>query len=81
MQKPVDQYGSSSAPPPAAKAGASADDDDDFDLFGEEDEEEVSMLVRFGLAGYFIYIGTTRNEEWDTFLSGSHCTRRLQYLR
>ncbi len=43
IQKPLDDYGCSTSSPPTSKAAA-ADDDDDFDLFGSDDEEEVSLF-------------------------------------
>jgi len=41
VQKPLDEYGPSGDGAAAPAKGAD-DDDDDFDLFGSEDEEEVS---------------------------------------
>ena len=45
MQKPIDQYGPEGVATGGAEAaGGDEDEDDDFDLFGDDDEDEVSFL-------------------------------------
>ena len=45
VQKPIDQYGPEGVATGGAEAaGGDEDEDDDFDLFGDDDEDEVSFL-------------------------------------
>lgn len=41
MQRPIAEYGQGSDQQAAPASKADEDDDDDFDLFGDDDEDEV----------------------------------------
>lgn len=48
VQKPLEQYGTSSVAAATANGGGDDDDDDDFDMFGDQTEEEVSLICLCG---------------------------------